>query len=1072
MPPSLRLRAGGSWAALLLLLLCLTRTAAAARLKRVTSPLSDCGGGVTVLRAAAWPGGVQVTFALADSADVRALPAVSINGVPAAVAPAPQQAGLTAVLVVPAAGQLDAQCIAVQALVESLPVQERLGVWLVAASGNVSLVADFTNSKRHVIARLAELRLLLAKNATAASDEAATAAMEFVLAALERTDSTAEGPVSRNLVAAAGSVFRAAPAPTGSVDATPVAVSPVLWLVPARGSTAADVRNGSVGWSGKPRDRDGAISAGRALADAMAARRAATFRAAACLAPTGQQERLRVEVQSPNAGGACSVSRADVAAVAHEAAPCDAEDAAADAYPYADTVTLSFTPEEDAVFAKNRAFYKGSYDDLLLSKTRMNMSIAFGAGTPIRASAHFRVRVLVWLSRLFSCANRQNARQGVSSFRDCALRKSLALKLSGSRSRRLQPGSATDHIFLISLCADDRYVKTQASNSMARTAGVYRVPQRYVRMQLSRANGTVESLGVYLLMEDPDVTFAKGASALASIVRRRSDPERATAPDKGTPSVKLPNDAAAAADALARYDVIGQTAANCTDQACYPALAPLFDVDMYIRWLAFANVIGLGDYVDEVFFYTSDELSGAWYWSINAWDTDDSFEFDAANANGQGCHHSGLDAQFDPHGLLFCSEATFDKVLVRSPDMYGRYADHLEFLLRQGLSAPLVTDLMRRQLADIFGLVSDSQTASGLLELIADNPDAADVNVARTDIADAITYYSGWLEERRAYLLHQLRIYRTRTGRSAAAVPVVDGVGDFVPGAILTRPPLAAAKTAVRPRATRAAAPNAPLHTACAALTSGELNVTLEVRCLGYTNACQEVVLAPRIRVTGSSAVSLAGLRLGVAFDRVVTDPSLPDPTPFAEPPSDWELMCYSGGGVAERAGVPPPDDACAQLGVRTAVLDDRIELQITSGTLCAGCVLDLGVDDALASVWHARWLPLSKPSGYVPLPPAATCASEARPARALAVPPAVLPQAAQVAVTALQAPAVPMTPVTVPGVFTPPPPQNALLSWLLGQPSPPAQSSQQVAPPPESAPRQCAAWQLLFGCTQRPAAG
>ena len=106
--------------------------------------------------------------------------------------------------------------------------------------------------------------------------------------------------------------------------------------------------------------------------------------------------------------------------------------------------------------------------------------------------------------------------------------------------------------------------------------------------------------------------------------------------------------------------------------------------------MAFANVIGLGDYIDEVFFYTSDELSGAWYWSINAWDTDDSFEFDAANANGQGCHHSGLDAQFDPHGLLFCSEATFDKVLVRSPDMYGRYADHLEFLLRQGLSAPLV----------------------------------------------------------------------------------------------------------------------------------------------------------------------------------------------------------------------------------------------------------------------------------------------------------------------------------------------------------------------------------------------
>lgn len=348
---------------------------------------------------------MQVTFALADSADVGALPAVSINGVPAAVAPAPQQAGLTAVLVVPAAGQLDAQCTAVQALVESLPVQERLGVWFVSASGNVSLVADFTNSKRHVIARLAELRPLLAKNISAATDEAATAAIEFVLAALERTDSTAEGPVSRYLIAAAAGVFRAAPAPTGSVDATPVAVSPVLWLVPARGSTAADVRNGTVGWSSKARDRNAAISAGRALADAISARRAATFRAAACLSPTGQQERLRVEVKSQNAGAACSVSRADVSAVAHEAAPCDAEDAAADAYPYADTVTLGFTPEEDAVFAKNRAFYKGSYDDLVSAKTRMNMSIAFGAGAPIRASAHFRVRALVCYRGPCACAH-------------------------------------------------------------------------------------------------------------------------------------------------------------------------------------------------------------------------------------------------------------------------------------------------------------------------------------------------------------------------------------------------------------------------------------------------------------------------------------------------------------------------------------------------------------------------------------------------------------------------------------------------------------------------------------------
>ena len=357
-----------SWARLgsaaVLLLLYSAQTSAAARLKRVSSPLADCGGGVTVLRSAAWPGGgAQVTFSLSggsDEAIPRALPTVTIDGVTAAVAPAPQKAGYTAVLVVPVSGQLIAQFNAVQALVESLPAKEQLGVWYLTAASNVSLAADFTNSKRHIITRLAELRLLLSNTPGVVSDDAASAGMEAVLSALERTDSTAEGLVSRNLIVAAGGVVRAAAAPTGAVDATPVAVLPVLWLIPSRGSSAADVRNGTAGWGGKASDRGAVLGAGRALADAIAARRAATFRAAACLTPTGPNDRLRVDIKSANAGAACSVSRADAGTVAHEAVPCNAEDAAADAYPYADMVTLSFTAEEDAVFEKNRAFYKGS----------------------------------------------------------------------------------------------------------------------------------------------------------------------------------------------------------------------------------------------------------------------------------------------------------------------------------------------------------------------------------------------------------------------------------------------------------------------------------------------------------------------------------------------------------------------------------------------------------------------------------------------------------------------------------------------------------------------------------------
>jgi hypothetical protein len=234
------------------------------------------------------------------------------------------------------------------------------------------------------------------------------------------------------------------------------------------------------------------------------------------------------------------------------------------------------------LWRRNRAFYKGSYEDLLASKGPMNMSVQFGAGTPIRASGHFR---------------------GVSSFRDCASRKSLNVKLSGSRARRLQPGSATDRIFLISMCADDAYVKTELVNTLARRVGVYRVPQRYVRLLVSHANGTVENVGVYLLLEDPDVTFAKGVAALASVVRRRSDPDRDAEPEKGTPFVKLPQDSddapashtPAAAAALARYDGLVAAAASCDSAgtACYDALLSQMDIDMYLRWIALANFVGV-----------------------------------------------------------------------------------------------------------------------------------------------------------------------------------------------------------------------------------------------------------------------------------------------------------------------------------------------------------------------------------------------------------------------------------------------------------------------------------------------
>jgi hypothetical protein len=197
----------------------------------------------------------------------------------------------------------------------------------------------FRHSKRHVISRLAELRKLLAQpldNSTAAA-----AGAEKLLRVLARTDSTAEGPASRNLVLAAAAPFQAAAAPTGVVDASPVAVSQVLWLAASSGA-AFEPRTRAVGWRGVAADRNAVLGAGRALADAIAARRNATYRAAACLVKPPARL-LQIEVHSAQAGATCRVSSPDFASVEHETVKCDAEDAATDTYPYGASVLVLVT---------------------------------------------------------------------------------------------------------------------------------------------------------------------------------------------------------------------------------------------------------------------------------------------------------------------------------------------------------------------------------------------------------------------------------------------------------------------------------------------------------------------------------------------------------------------------------------------------------------------------------------------------------------------------------------------------------------------------------------------------------
>lgn len=98
---------------------------------------------------------------------------------------------------------------------------------------------------------------------------------------------------------------------------------------------------------------------------------------------------------TPASGGAplsCRLRAPDPSSSSFESASadCDAEEAAADSYPFADTVTLILDAEQDRTFQERRAFFKGGDAQLVASKEDMAMTVQIGRRRPVAASGNFR----------------------------------------------------------------------------------------------------------------------------------------------------------------------------------------------------------------------------------------------------------------------------------------------------------------------------------------------------------------------------------------------------------------------------------------------------------------------------------------------------------------------------------------------------------------------------------------------------------------------------------------------------------------------------------------------------------
>ena len=817
-----------------------------------------------------------------------------------ATRPAPASSGLTAIALAlsPDLSVAATQIDVVDALLDALPPDELVSVWILTLAPDPILVADFRRARlggrRHFSRRLRAVREALRSADGSDSDERTRLAAALstrttprvwegalgdVLREIRRVQNDPEGPHARDVFVVAPSRFPIGAAAKRASRRVPDVADPVrgggrwaLSWITADGPERVVTRDEpealtlEIGWRRGTRKDGAAVEAveavaARALVERVRRRRRAVVRAGVCPAktnartdggdaaaaadddaaaaadapttsavfvsesssrpsswyPTGANDsadrcdafapfgfsfepgfaaldvfadggETRCAVPSPRGrGGPASPEL-------RSGSSCDPRSAASDAFPYpaGDAVVLRMTSRERAAFDDRRAFYRGSWEEMLAAKTDFRVSV--GLGSDARAApavARFR---------------------GVSSFRDCARRKSLRVNLRGKTSRRLARGAASDKFLLVSMCYDDRYVKTALVSTMAAKLGLFPLSRAYVRLAVENPSAAEddprrrwENEGLYLLMDDPVAAAERSSARLAAVVRRRNDARRSTEPHKGTPDVKRPkrrsktkkgddrSSVDAADRALAMYDDIARVASTCRPGTCYDALDALVDVDEYLRWLALMTMVRSGDYVDEVWFYASEELLGArWRFRTHAWDPDDAF---------QACHHDGEDALDDPNGLLYCAEGRLDAALLRDDAMYAAFADALEWTLREGMREETVDAIAERQLDEMFALLADDDTAAGLAELVAVKPETAVAANAREDIRGSMRWYAWLVRERRRLLLRRVAAYRSERAEKTFAVDSDDASLTFGPERVSASAARVVASTTIREHA-------------------------------------------------------------------------------------------------------------------------------------------------------------------------------------------------------------------------------------------------------------------------------
>ena len=261
-----------------------------------------------------------------------------------------------------------------------------------------------------------------------------------------------------------------------------------------------------------------------------------------------------------------------------------------------------------------------------------------------------------------------------------------------------------------------------------------------------------QSRGVYLFIEEPEESLLRNTGRLRSLVRRSVDS------NGKPPEIKYAlNDDVEKAEA--DYNALIASASERAGQARLNDLRDRMDLDPYLRWVALMSLLHNGDYVDEIFFYATESTDAQGrvvdYFKVVTWDPDDLFSV---------CHHNSKFAITDPHELLFCTEALIDHAMFADPVVYEAYVNTLDEVLAQVTPETFGATLDATASRIIDALRVDAVRLA-MVELIEDNPEAVDFEVARADILAAANALKATFKTRWALLKQGISDFRAEEGK-------------------------------------------------------------------------------------------------------------------------------------------------------------------------------------------------------------------------------------------------------------------------------------------------------------------